>query len=409
MIRLTRREWLRIGLGSAVGLRLGGAGLAAGAQEAGSPVLVVVMLRGGLDALSVLVPHRDPRYAAVRRATRIAGPGALGGALPLTDALGLHPSLAPLLPLYREGSLSFVGGFGSPSTTRSHFEAQRLMELGRIEADRQSDGFLNRASRGLRHGPDGLSAVATSPGLPLLLRGEAPVLALGAVPGQADPTGRNRSRQLGILGSLYPTGGDPVLEAGHRSVEMLRALEPALTAPSRVDSYPRGAFARSLAEIARLVRAGVGVPLYYAEEGGWDTHAHQGATDGPLARRLASFAQALAAFEADLGEASRDVVVVCFTEFGRTVRENGSGGTDHGHGSVALVLGGPVRGGRIVGGLPTLEEGSLYEARDLPVTVDYRDLFAELLVGHLGLPLAGVPFDGHAATQERFPGILSTA
>lgn len=406
MTPLSRRRFVQFGLGSTLGLGLGLRPSSAMGQGEPGPVVVALMLRGALDGLSVLVPHRDPDYRRARQRTRIGAPGTSGGALSLTGDLGLHPSLAPLLPLYREQRLAFLPGFGSPLESRSHFEAQRLMELGTLAADRGGAGFLNRATANLPATPEGLAAIAAAPRLPLLLRGEAPALALGPLTGNPGPA---RQRQMRILSSLYPTDGDPVLSVGRQTLAMLTALEPVLATPAQSNAYPRGPLGRSLANIARLVRANVGIPIFYAEAGGWDTHANQGASDGQLARRLAELAASLSAFDEDLGPARRRVVVLCFTEFGRTVRENGSGGTDHGHGSVAIVLGGPVAGGRVVGAMPGLGADALFEGRDLPVTMDYRDVFGELLVGHLGCSATPTPFADFGPSRDRFPGILDAS
>lgn len=402
MIRLKRRRLLQLGLGASLGLGFGLRPRWALGQPEAQPVLVTLMLRGALDGLSVLIPHGDADYARARRATRIGPPGTSGGALPLAPEIGLHPALGPLLPLYREGRLAFVPGFGSPLESRSHFEAQRLMELGTLRANRSGDGFLNRAAARIPMGADLPPAIAAAPRLPLLMRGETPALSLGPLGGNA----RGRARRLRDLSALYPGDGDAVLTAGHQSLAMLTELEPVLSAPANTDAYPRGNVGRSLADIARLIRANLGVPFFYAEAGGWDTHANQGGSEGSLARRLADLAGALAAFDADLGPARRRVVVVCFTEFGRTVRENGSAGTDHGHGSVAWVLGERVAGGRVVGEMPSLSSDALFEGRDLPVTVDYRDLFGELLVNHLSAPVEAGPFPDFALQRSRFPGVV---
>lgn len=403
MTRFDRRRFLQWSLGTGVGLGLGLRPMLGLADAERSPVVVTIMLRGALDGLSVLIPHRDPGYRQARRATRIAAPGASDGALALTDELGLHPSLSPLEPLYRDGKLAFVAGFGSPLASRSHFEAQRLMELGTLETARPGEGFLNRVAAQLSETPGRPTAVAASPGLPLLLRGRAPALSLGPL---VSASGSARRRRIDSLSQLYPEEGDAVMSAGHQSLSMLSSLEPALGTPSNSTAYPRGRTSRSLANISRLIRADLGIPLYYAEVGGWDSHANQGGASGQLSRKLNKLAIALAAFDEDLGEARRDVVVVCITEFGRTVRENGSRGTDHGHGSVAMVFGGSVAGGRVLGGLPRIEEEALYEGRDLPVQVDYRDLYSEIIQRHLGVSDGAPVFSDFAPQQSRFPGVM---
>ena len=378
------------------------------AQPTRSPVLVAVMLRGGLDGLSVVVPYADSNYRGLRNRIRIGAPDEPGGALPLENklGLGLHPHMAPLLPLYRSGRLAFVNAVGAPVPSRSHFEMQRLIELGVARDERLEEGFLNRALRQLSRDDQLLRGVSTSPSLPLLLRGQTPTASLGPLM-ELSRNGRWQARAA-LLQQLYRGGNAKLDQAAAHGLEAMHEL--ASVATSSLDpvsrSYPKGHFARSLASIAQLIRHGPDIPVFYTEAGGWDTHAGQGAAQGGLGRRLQMLAQALAAFDADLGEDASRVVTICFTEFGRTVRENGSAGTDHGHGSVALVMGGPVNGGHVFGGAPVLAQSALYEGRDMQVTTDYRALFGELLSRHLQVNDLSAVFPEYEVSPSQVPGVL---
>lgn len=401
---LTRRQ-LCVGATAAACSTVAGRFLPGGraSAQSASPILVAIMLRGGLDGLSVLVPHSDPRYRALRTQTRILPPGELEGALELGGALGLHPALQPLLPLYRSERIAFLTGVGSPLDSRSHFEAQRLMELGVVHEGRLRRGFLNRVLEQI-HGGQPLVGVAASGRLPVLLRGPMPTITLGPLLGLSSGGGWKRRERL--LDALHARASDPVRESALRALTAMRLLEPAAAQPKHAGSYPKGSLGRDLAAIARLIRSGLDVPVFYAEAGGWDTHAGQGAGGGLLARRLAHVAGALAAFDADLGPESPRVVTVCFTEFGRTAAENGSMGTDHGHGSVAFVMGDAVAGGRTLGAPPDLAASALYQGRDLQVTTDYRSLFGEVLACHLGVADMAAVFPGFDPSAARLPGLM---
>jgi uncharacterized protein (DUF1501 family) len=419
----TRRAFMKSGALSLFGASLGGVPrfLVRAAHAQGAParpkVLIAVFQRGAVDGLSMIVPHGDPDYYGARGSIAIARPaaGRDDATVDLDGFFGFHPSLAPLKPLWDARRLAVVHACGSPDTTRSHFDAQDYMESGTPGLKSTPDGWLARGVQAVpRPAASPFRAVAMGPQLPRILRGEAGAVAMNAIgdfdvkaepaamKGAVDPRrGFESMYEQGVRDLLYGTGRETF-----EAVKMLRAASPQRLAPANGAQYPRGRFGDSLKQIAQLVRADVGVEVAFADTGGWDTHAGQGNERGALANRLADFAQGLAALERDLGDRMEDVVVLSMSEFGRTVRENGNRGTDHGHATAMLVLGGPVRGGRVVGRWPGLKREQLFEGRDLAVTTDFRALFAEVAQRHLGVPPEASLFPGFAAKAAGHPGVL---
>jgi len=382
---------------------LGGAPLwlarAASALAAPRRTLVVVFLRGAADGLNILPPLGDARYRALRPSIHLPEPGRPGGALALGGPFGLHPALEPLMPFYKEGSLGFVHAAGSPSTSRSHFDAQDFMETGSAGGRMYEEGWMSRAlERGhaWRTGP--LAAVSVTARLPRSLRGRAPAMAFT----DADQV-RSGGLKAASFEEMYDEAVDALLAGAAHDLKgaarLLGGVPPKSKGDAEAAGYPKGGLGRDLFELGRLLKADVGVRLGFVEAGGWDTHSDQGASEGRLAQRLGELGGALAAFRKDLGPRAQDTLVVAMTEFGRTVQENGNRGTDHGHGSAMLLLGAGVRGGRVHGRWPGLAAGELFEGRDLAVTTDYRQVLTEALRGPMGLAdLAGV-----------FPGFKSGA
>lgn len=378
-----------------------------GAGASAPPVLVVVLLRGAADGLSISVPHGEAEYYRLRKQIAIAQPGAgkaEARAIDLDGRFGLHPALAPLLPAWRAKELSLIPAFGSPDPTRSHFEAQDRLELGVAKtpgaaATKQTQGLLSRMAGSLKLS-DPLGAVALASTTPVALRGSSPGLSLGGVDDfglDAPPSASARLEQG--FNRLYARAsgqgglGASLGEAGTRGLRALGALRglPRSSAPR---GYPPGKLGAALHDMARLIHAPVGLRLGFLDVGGWDTHTAQGAGGGGrLARSLTELGRGLAAFREELGEHQARVVTLVMTEFGRTAAQNGSGGTDHGHGSTALLLGGPVAGGRLLGRWPGLAPEQLYHGRDVAVTTDFRDVIAELGRAHLGID--GL-FPGHS-------------
>ncbi len=331
------------------------------------PVLVCLFQRGAVDGLNMIVPHGDPLY--YRERPRIAVPRA--DVLDLDGYFGLHPRLAALKPLWDDKSLAAIPAIGSPDSSRSHFDAQDYMESGTPGVKTTPDGWLNRfCQHDCEHANTPFRAVAFGPQLPRILAGSAPSLAIDDL------------RSFGM-------GANPMRYR-----------------PANGAAYPRGRFGHALLQIAQIIKADVGLQLAFADVTGWDTHVNQGASEGQLAGRLADFGQALAAFAQDVGERMRDVVVLTMSEFGRTVRENGHSGTDHGHATSMLVLGGPVSGGKVLGRWPGLDPADRFEGRDVAVTTDFRDLFGEILARHLGAQNLSAIFPGFRSDPRRFLGAI---
>jgi uncharacterized protein (DUF1501 family) len=371
------------------------------AAETSGKVLVAIFQRGAVDGLSMVMPHGDPGYAAMRPSIGLKPPrrGESERALDLDGFFALHPSLAPLLPLWENRALALVHACGSPDTTRSHFDAQDYMESGTPGIKSTPDGWLARAIRSRAKRASPFRAVAMGATLPRTLQGDVGAISMQSIErfdvrAGGDPRARQSFEALyeqGVRDLLHGTGRETF-----EAVKMLRSANAARLAPAHGAEYPRGPFGEAMRQIAQLVKADVGLEVAFADMQGWDTHVGQGAERGQLALRLREFGGALAAFARDLGDKMADVVVVTMSEFGRTVAENGNRGTDHGHATAMLVLGGGVRGGRVYGRWPGLTPDRLFEGRDLAVTTDFRALFTEVATRHLGV-----------AASPLFPGFTA--
>jgi len=356
--------------------------------DAGERCLVVVMLRGAVDGLSVVVPHADPDYARGRREIAIAAPGAEDGALALDRLFGLHPSLAALMPLWSARRLAFVQASGSPDLTRSHFDAQDFMESGTPGRRSTPDGWLNRLLSELDgRGGEGVRGINLGPSMPRIMAGAAQVAALpaGTAPrriAQASPA------LTDALDRLY--GADADAASAWAALRQTSAAIAAADADGMDPSIAPGAvplagLAQDARRLGRLLRREPSMRAAFFSVGGWDTHVNQGGARGPLANRLQALAAGLTALVDGLGDRFDDTVIVVMSEFGRTVLQNGTQGTDHGHGNVMWLLGGGVAGGRVHGRWPGLDTASLHQGRDLAITTDFRQVLAEVLERHLRL------------------------
>ena len=330
-------------------------------------------------------------------------------AIDLDGFFGLHPALAPLKPLYDAHHLAIVTAVGSPDPTRSHFDAQDFMESGTPGLKATPDGWLNRALSPERGKSSPVRAVALGALLPRSLRGQTPAVAVNNL---ADFRVRDPTAAASFA-AMYAATPDLLLRsAGQETVAAVAVLESLAKQPYQPAvgvQYPRGRFGDSLEQIARLIKAEVGVEAAFTDIGGWDHHVNEvgpTASQGLLATLLRDYGQALAAFWQDLGDRMSDVVLVTMSEFGRTARENGNRGTDHGHANVMFVMGGDVRGGKVYGPWPGLEEHQLYEARDLALTTDFRDVLGELVYSHLGNRSIESVFPGYKANPQNFRGLL---
>ena len=385
----------------AVPFLIGTSGWAAMSNEDTSR-LIVVLLRGAVDGLSVVIPYADEAYYRERQSIAIAPPGKPDGALALDGHFGLHPALASLLPLWSERRLAFVHAAGSPDPTRSHFDAQLYLENGTPGQGTTRDGWMNRLLLALP-GPRGATdAISIGSTVPRILAGRAPVATLPLGPNGAQPLPIDQPEIANAFDRLY--AGNDDLAKSYRQGRAARAqLIGALSKERRIadnGAPPPAGFPGQVTRLAQLIRRHPAVRVAAIGLGGWDTHINQGNHNGQLADHLRPLGEGLAALARGSGEAWRDTVVVVLSEFGRTFRENGNRGTDHGHGSVYWVLGGAVKGGRIVGEQVKVNQGTLFQNRDYPVLTDYRALFADLFGHVFGL--------GNESLQRIFAGVHPT-
>ena len=360
---------------------------AAVAGGSGSKRLIVILLRGAVDGLSVVVPYGEEAYYRERRTIAIAPPGKPDGALPLDQHFGLHPALAGIMPLWMERNLAFIHAAGSPDPTRSHFDAQLYLENGTPGQSTTRDGWMNRLLLALP-GPRGATdAISIGPTVPRILAGKALVASLSLGPIGAQPLPIDQPQVGNAFDRLY--SGNDALGQSYREGRAARAqLVGALAAERKVadnGAPPPTGFPGQAAQLARLMRRDSNIRLAAIGLGGWDTHVNQGNHRGQLADHLRPLGEGLAVLARGLGDAWADSIVVVLSEFGRTFRENGNGGTDHGHGNVIWVLGGSVKGGRVYGDWPGLASAQLYQGRDLAVTTDFRTALATILERHLRL------------------------
>jgi len=384
-MRISRRSFLKsTGLGFlALGLPPPFLVRAAGArQSASNKSLVVVFQRGAMDGLNVVIPFKDPNYHRLRPSIAISEPGSGATcAIDLDGFYALHPALAPLKSFYDKGQLAIVHAAGSPDNTRSHFDAQDYMEIGTPGIKTTPDGWLNRCLAEKKTSPAPFRGVALTAQLPRILAGAAPALTLSSL-----DEFRPRNQALGdALQKLYANSSDPLFRTGGENLfaamNELRRIESKI--PASTERYPAGRFGAGLSQIARLIKADVGLEIGFSEIGGWDTHANEGGATGQLANRLRELAEGIAAFCRDLGDRMDDVLLLTMSEFGRTARENGNRGTDHGHANVMFAMGGRVRGGKVYGQWPGLAPEVLYEGRDLALTTDFRTVCGEVVTRHL--------------------------
>lgn len=363
--------------------------------------LVVIFLRGGMDAINALVPYGDKSYYDIRPTIAIPkkddedGPGVIA----LDDTFGLHPSLKALKGYWDSKQFAAIINTGSPHPTRSHFDAQDFMEYAAPGSRTVKQGWLNRYLSASKKKADEkksdkfvLRAVAMQGLLPRALRGHVPVL---AVPERHI---LNNDKVLETFKDLYEgdkkmdmekRDEDPVVATGKDTLETLERYKELVEKrkKERKVSYPAGKLSQKLQDIAAVIHADAGLEVAAIDIGGWDHHANEGGNTGTIANMLKNYADALDAFAKDLGDRMKNVMVMTMTEFGRTCRENGNNGTDHGHGSVTFLLGGAIQGGKVHGKWNGLGDKALYEGRDLPVTVDFRDIMGEVLRHHMQFDL----------------------
>jgi uncharacterized protein (DUF1501 family) len=374
-------------------------------------LLIAIFQRGAVDGLNMIVPYGEAEYYRVRPSIAVPRPGAAdGAAVDLDGFFGLHPRMSALKPLWDNHSLAIVHACGSPDSTRSHFDAQDYMESATPGVKSTRDGWLNRYLQIAHEGDTPLTAVAMTRQMPRSLQGTAPALAMGSV------------GEFGVRGSLeakesfeaaYASAADQVLKGtASEAFQAMRTLSSAQSErqyrPANGAMYPRTPFGQSLQEIARLAKANVGLEIAFAESGQWDHHINEGGVNGQIANRLDDLSRGIAALAQDLGDRMVDTVIVTMSEFGRAIAENGNRGTDHGHGNAMMIAGGNVKGGEVYGDWPGLEEDKRFEGRDLNVTTDFRDVFGEIVVRHLGADpnTAAKIFPGYGMKPAAFRNLL---
>ncbi|MGA8671835.1 MAG: DUF1501 domain-containing protein [Terracidiphilus sp.] len=369
--------------------------------------LVVIFQRGAADGLNIVVPYREKNYYSMRPSIAIPQ----NQVLDLDGFFGLHPSLASFKPLYEQGHLAVVHAVGSPDMSRSHFDAQDYMESGTPGLKSTQDGWLNRALQAedarchCTHTP--FRAVSLGADVPRTLAGSVPAIALSnlnsfAVGGR----GPAPSPAASAFEAMYGDSGDrifhPAGEETFEAVKMLRTANPGQYTPTVGADYPNSEFGNNMKQIAQLLKANLGVEAAFTDVSGWDTHQNQGSVNGQLSNRLKDFSDSISAFWRDLGDSAANVTLVTMSEFGRTARENGTGGTDHGHANAMFVLGGEVKGGKVYGRWPGLDNDQLNEGRDLALTTDYREVLGEVVSRTLGASNLEQVFPGARLAPNNF-------
>ena len=409
---ITRRIFLRNSALTAVGTAALPSFLARAAFGAADPGtrpkrLVVIFQRGAADGLNIVVPHGESAYYAMRPSINIPKKSVLD----LDGFFGLHPAMSSFQPLWNQKHLAIVHAAGSPDPTRSHFDAQDFMESGTPGVKVTEDGWLNRALHALPPDKSAFRAIALGTSLPRILTGKEPAVAVNNLNDFA--VGGKNPKAAPIANTfeaMYDNSVDAVLhgtgQETFEAVKMLKSTDPAKYTPAAGANYPKGRFGDSLKQLAQMIKANLGVQVAFADIGGWDHHVNEGNTQGQIANVLGEFSQALAAFWIDLGDLGEDTVIVTMSEFGRTARENGNRGTDHGHANVMFVLGGPVKGGRVYGKWPGLDQAQLYEGRDLALTTDFRTVVGEVITSYLGNKDLGAVFPGFEQQAGQFLRVL---
>jgi uncharacterized protein (DUF1501 family) len=409
----SRRVFLKNGSFALVSLGFAPSFLArtafAAAPARRSKQLIAIFQRGAVDGLSVVVPFGENDYYRARPSIAIARPNTGdAAALDLDGFFGFNPRLQPLKPFWDRRDLAIVHACGSPDSTRSHFDAQDYMETATPGMKGTGDGWLNRYLQARHVEPESaFRAVALTSQLPRALQGHAPALAMN----QIAQFGLRAENMNASFEAQYQAAADLVLNGTGRdafaAMKMLKGADPTKYDADNGADYPRSPFGQALRQIAQLTKAGVGLEVAFADLGGWDTHVNQGSAQGQLAARLDDFARSIAALVIDLGDRMADTVVLTMSEFGRAVNENGNRGTDHGHGNAMMVIGGGVHGGRVYGQWPGLAAEKRYEGRDLAVTTDFRDVFGEIVVRHMGVADPKPIFPGYSIQASKFPGLFA--
>lgn len=369
-------------------------------------IMVCIFQRGAMDGLMAVTPFTD-EYLKAARPTLFLSAAKGSDKTPLIDLdgrFGLHPSMNAFEPLFRSKQLAIVHGIGSPNNTRSHFDAQDYMESGTPFNKGTSSGWLNRAVGLLGHDAytTPFQAVSLTSAMPRSFYGDNPSVAISnlqdfAIQMRGNPMAANVAAKS--FEDLYDQTSSSLLKnTGKESfdaVKMLQKVDTKNYKPANGAVYPNSSVANSLKQIAQLIKMDVGLEIAFTESGGWDTHFNQGSDTGIFARNVDDLSKSIAAFWTDLGQYQDDVTLMTMTEFGRTVKQNGTGGTDHGRASCNFILGNDVNGGIVHGNMATaLSVDNLEDGRDLAVTTDFRSVFSEVADKHLRINDDKVLFPG---------------
>ncbi len=373
--------------------------------------MVVLFQRGAMDGLNVVVPFAEPNYYRLRPTIAIPEPrrGGADAAIDLDGFFGLHPSLQPLQSLFQNGQLAIVQAVGSPDPSRSHFDAQDFMESGTPGVKSTDDGWLNRALQSMPEDKASpFRAVAFGPYLPRTLSGTAPAVAIPDLK-QFQIYGPQQTVEGGFEAMYAQTVDQAMRGVGaetFEAIDQLKKINPDAYQPENGADYPSSRFGKSLMEIAELFKADLGLEVAFLDSGGWDHHVNEGGVQGQLSNLLRDLGQGIAAFHQDMGDRMGDVVFVSMSEFGRTAHENGNRGTDHGHANCMFLMGGDIKGGKVYTRWPGMNDGQLYEGRDLAVTTDYRSVLGEIMTKHLGGRDLSSVFPGFANDPRQFLGVI---
>ena len=430
-VKFSRRYFMKQGGIAMVGLSTMPAFLQraiAATPASGRKQLIVLFQRGAADGLNIVVPFGEQNYYRMRPSIAIPEPrrGGKGSglvlakpelngdsAIDLDGFFGLHPSLAPLAPIFHKNELAIVHAVGSPDPTRSHFDAQDFMESGTPGVKVTEDGWLNRTLENVpMENASPFRAVAMGANLPRMLRGSAPAIALPDVK-QFKVVAQNSSMNHvaeGGFEAMYAQTVDHALRGTgtetFEAIDMLRKADPAKYQPEHGADYGKNRLGQSLQQIGQLLKADIGTEVLFVDCSGWDNHVNEGGAQGQLSNLLRDLGQGMAAFQQDMGDRMENIVFVTMSEFGRTVKENGNRGTDHGHANCMFVMGGPVKGGKVYGRWPGLNEGQLNEGRDLALTTDFRSVLGEILSKHLGADNLSAVFPGFDNDPRKFPALI---
>jgi len=432
-LKFSRRYFLKQGGVAMVGLSAMPAFLQRAVAATPMPnkrQLVVLFQRGAADGLNIVVPFGEPNYYRMRPSIAIPQPkrGGRGSGFALANPelngdatidldgfFGLHPSLAPLEPLFHKNQLAIVHAAGSPDPTRSHFDAQDFMESGTPGLKSTEDGWLNRALETVpEEDASPFRAVAMGPNLPRMLHGTAPAIALPDLKQfrvMSQTPGMNQVVEGGFE-AMYAQTVDHALQGTgtetFEAIDLLRKADPSKYQPENGAQYPTSRLGQSLQQIGQLLKANIGVEVLFVDCGGWDNHVNEGGVQGQLSNLLKDLGQGLAAFHQDLGNRMENIVFVTMSEFGRTAKENGNRGTDHGHANCMFVMGGGVKGGQVYGRWPGLNDHQLNEGRDLALTTDFRSVLGEILTKHIAVADLKPVFPGFDNSPHKFPGLIRT-